>query len=52
MTEHKTDINFTKTAKYKKSKKTKLNSASITDYKTDMNRKTEQHFYDGTRNRI
>ena len=55
MTEHKTDMNITKIVKYKKS----LNSTSMTEYKTDMSiteidkyKKTEQHFYDGTQNRI
>ena len=44
MTEHKTDMNITKTDKYKK----KLNSTSTAENYW----KTEQHFYDGTLNRI
>ena len=55
MTEHKTEMNITKIGKYNK----KLSSTSMTEHKTDMNiteidkyKKTEQHFYDGTENRI
>ena len=51
MTEHKTDMNITKIQKHKKLK--------VTEHKTDMNiteidkyKETEQHFYDGTQNRI
>ena len=54
MTEHKTDMKLLKLTNTKK-----LNITSMTEHKTDMNiteidkyKKSEQHFYDGTQNRI